>query len=99
MHAARDSLAVFDASGFDEPSTKQAATLLADWGASGPTLVVLGPDEAAAGLSFRNLAHAAALPVEDTGVADIVGAASLLVSETALPELVARAGARSKGED
>src|SRR5438132_14098278 len=33
MHAERETLAVFDASGFDAPSTQQAATLLSDWGA------------------------------------------------------------------
>ena len=31
------------------------------------------------------------MPVGDAGVADVIGAASLLVSESALPELVARA--------
>jgi len=99
LHAERESLAVFDASVFEEPSTRQAAALLEDWSAATPTLVVLGSEEAAAGKSFRNLVHATVLPAEDAGVADIVGAASLLVSETALPELVARAGARSEGED
>jgi large subunit ribosomal protein L4 len=93
MHAERESLAVFNAGSFDEPSTSQAAELLAEWGAASPTLVVLGETEAAAGKSFRNLAHAQALPVEDAGVADIVGAASLLVSEAALQSLLARAGA------
>ena len=48
--------------------------------------------EEAAGKSFRNLAQVAVMPVADAGVADVIGAASLLVSEAALPELVARAG-------
>jgi large subunit ribosomal protein L4 len=40
------------------------------------------------------------MPVGDAGVADVIGAASLLVSESALPELVARAhGAASDEED
>ncbi len=98
-HAEHESLAVFDATVFDEPSTSQAAELLEDWGVEGPVLVVLGPEEAAAGKSFRNIARVDVMPVGDTGVADIVGAASLLVSEVALPELVARAsgGARNGG--
>jgi large subunit ribosomal protein L4 len=98
QHAERDSLAVFDAGSFEEPGTARAAELLADWGAGGPTLVVLGAEEAAAGKSFRNLQRVEAIPVEDVGVADVVGAASLLVSEAALPVLVARAAkpARSK---
>jgi large subunit ribosomal protein L4 len=58
--------------------------------------VVLGAEETAAGRSFRNIPTVDAVPVGDTGVADLVGAASLLISETALPELVARAGAPSR---
>ena len=92
VHAERESLAVFDASAFDAPATKQAAALLLDWGAASPTLVLLTESEAAAGKSFRNLARVAVMPVADAGVADVIGAASLLVSEAALPELVARAG-------
>jgi large subunit ribosomal protein L4 len=97
LHAERESLAVFDASKFEGPSTSQAAELLEGWGATSPTLVVLTESEAAAGKSFRNLAHAHALPVEDAGVADLVGAASLLVSEAALESLVARAGGSASG--
>jgi large subunit ribosomal protein L4 len=91
VHAERESLAVFDATGFDGPSTKQAAALLGDWGADAPTLVVLTETEADAGLSFRNLVAADVIPVADAGVADIIRAASLLVSEAAMSELVARA--------
>ena len=102
LHAERESLAVFDATKFDEPSTRQAVELLRNWGppaATTPTLVVLAESEAAAGKSFRNLAHAHAIPVEDAGVADLVGAASLLVSEAAMQSLVARAGGSSAGGD
>lgn len=95
MHAERGSLALFDAAAFEEPSTRQAAQLLDDWGATEPTLVLLSEAEAVAGKSFRNLPYAEAIPVEDAGVADIVGAASLLVSEAALANLLARAGAGS----
>ena len=35
------------------------------------------------------------MPVDDAGVADVIGAASLLVSEAALPALVARADGAS----
>jgi large subunit ribosomal protein L4 len=95
VHAERDSLAVFDASKFDAPSTAQAVTLLNDWEAADPILIVLGSDEAAAGKSFRNIARVDALPAEDVGVANVIGAASLLVSEAALPTLVARAVGRA----
>ncbi len=92
-HAGRSSLAVFDATEFDAPSTSRAASLLVDWGADAPTLVLLAESEAAAGKSFRNLARVDVMPVADAGVADVIGAASLLVSEAALPDLVARASA------
>jgi large subunit ribosomal protein L4 len=98
LHAERESLAVFDAGVFDEPSTRQALDLLTDWGGAEPTLVVLTDAEAAAGKSFRNLPRVEALPVQDAGVADIVGAASLLVSEAALQLLSARAGAAGEGD-
>jgi large subunit ribosomal protein L4 len=91
VHAERDSLAVFDASAFAEPATKRAAALLSEWGAGAPTLVLLSQSEAAAGKSFRNLARVDVMPVGDAGVADVIGAASLLVSEAALPQLIARA--------
>jgi large subunit ribosomal protein L4 len=98
LHAERGSVAVFDASSFDAPATRDAAALLADWDASGPFLVVLHESEASAGKSFRNLVKVAVMPVEDTGVADIVGAASLLISEAALPALLARATGNRDGE-
>jgi hypothetical protein len=39
------------------------------------------------------------MPVDDAGVADVIGAASLLVSEAALPELVARATTSRAGDE
>jgi large subunit ribosomal protein L4 len=92
VHAGRGSLAVFDASAFDAPSTSRAADLLDDWSTDAPTLVLLDAEEEAAGKSFRNIPRVEAMPVEDAGVADVIGAASLLVSQAALPSLVARAG-------
>jgi large subunit ribosomal protein L4 len=91
VHAERGSLAVFDATSFEAPSTKRAAELLADWGAGDPTLVLLGLEEADAGLSFRNLARVSVMPVGHAGVADVIGAAALLVSQAALSHLVDRA--------
>jgi len=99
LHAKRESLAVLDVSVFEAPSAKHAARLLAEWGATAPTLVLLGAEEAAAGKSFRNLSKVDVMPVHDAGVADVVGAASLLVSESALPELVARAAGRTREEE
>jgi large subunit ribosomal protein L4 len=94
LHADRGSLAVFDAGAFDTPSTKQALQLISGWDAAQqPTLVVLTDDEAKVAYSFRNLARLSVLPADGVGVADLVGAASLLVSQTALDELTRRATA------
>jgi large subunit ribosomal protein L4 len=91
LHADRESLAVFDATTFSKPSTVDAADLIADWGSTGPWLVLLSEDEANAGKSFRNITRVDVMPAGDAGVADIIGAASLLVSQAAMPELIARA--------
>ncbi len=96
-HAERGSLAIFDAGGFSSPSTASAASLLADWGTDGAVLVLLTEAEAAAGKSFRNITGVQAMPVGEAGVADVIGAAALLVSEAALPELAARAGGSADG--
>ena len=98
VHAERDSLAVFDAEKFTEPATKQAVALLSDWAADAPALVLLHADEEHAGKSFRNLARVRVMPVEDAGVADVIGAASLLISKAALPALVARANGSGSEE-
>ena len=94
LHADRGSIAVFDAGAFDTPSTKQAVQLLAGWDAARtPTLVVLSDAEAKVAYSFRNLERVSVLPADGVGVADLVGAATLLVSQTALDELTRRATA------
>ena len=91
LHAQRGSLAILDASAFEKPKTVDASDLLADWTQPRPTLVVVAAAESAAALSFRNLARVAVLRPESVGIADLLGAASLLVSEAALTELTARA--------
>jgi large subunit ribosomal protein L4 len=99
IHVARDTLAVIDASTFDEPATKQAAEALEKWGARRPTLVVLDAEETAAAKSFRNLPRVTVMPATAAGVADIVGHASMVVSERALEVLQARsADVRRGGE-
>jgi large subunit ribosomal protein L4 len=92
-HAGRGSIAVFDGGKFDAPSTAQAADLLDSWESAneGRVLVLLDAEESNAGLSFRNIKRVSVMPVSDAGVADVIGAASMLVSEAALPDLVGRA--------
>jgi large subunit ribosomal protein L4 len=101
LHAGRGSIAVVDAGAFRSPSTRQAAGALAKWSGPRPTLVALADDEVAAAKSFRNLAGTRVLPVDAVGVADLVAAASVLVSEAALDALTARGkgGRRETAEE
>ena len=91
IHADRGSVFGLDASGFDAPSTKQAAELIADRRGGSVLVVLSGPDEAAAFKSFRNLAGVNVLVADDCGVADIVGAASVVFSQDAVDAITARA--------
>jgi large subunit ribosomal protein L4 len=87
LHAERGTLAVLDPSSFDKPATKSAAEALASFG-EGRALVVLsreGEDNCAK--SFRNIRGVTVLPADDVGVADVVGAARLVVSQAALDQL------------
>ena len=97
VHAARDSIAVFDTKPFDKPSTKQAAALLADSGLSLPTLVVLGDDQEQGALSFRNIERVSVLSVSMVGIADLIGARSVICSQAALDALTARAKGEREG--
>jgi large subunit ribosomal protein L4 len=92
VHAARGSVAVLDGSGFETPSTKQAAEALAKWGTRGPTLVLLDSEETGALKSFRNIDRVRVLEVGAAGVADEIGAASIVVSQRALATLEERLG-------
>ncbi len=92
VHAARGSLAVLDAAGFAEPSTKQADGLLDGWKARRrSTLVLVVDGEDATARSFRNLVDVTVLQAENAGISDIIRTAGLLVSDAALEGLVARA--------
>ncbi len=97
-HAANGTLAILDGSGFDAPSTKKAAELLAGWGEL-PTLVVVHEDEELVVKSFRNLEKVLVVAPDELEVASLVWARSVLVSETALPLVLGRAGAASPEED
>jgi large subunit ribosomal protein L4 len=102
VHAERDTIAVIDGSSFEKPSTKEAAKRLSSWGKAGPTLIVLGSEEGAAAKSFRNIDGVTVALATATGVADVVGTASIVVSEAALEELASRAsesGEASKAKE
>jgi len=92
VHAERGSVAVLDASAFETPSTKSAAQALAKWGAKSPLLIVVTAEETGVLKSFRNIPRTQVLEVGATGVADVIGAAAVVVSEAALEVLKERLG-------
>ncbi len=101
LHAGRGSLAILDASDFSEPKTKQALALLREWSPPAParpTLVVLSAEESNAALSFRNIDRVTVIEPGEVGVTELVGAASLLITEAALGSLTERTGAPRGGE-
>src|SRR3954468_420557 len=98
VHAERGSLFVVDAGAFDAPSTQQAHGLVSDR-LGGSVLVALSSEgQDAAAKSFRNLAGVSVLPVDAVGVADVVGAATLVVSREALDHLTSLAARPVKHE-
>jgi large subunit ribosomal protein L4 len=97
-HAREGTLALFDASAFEEPSTKAAAAFVDTLAKELPLVVVATDAEEGAIKSFRNLPRIAVTLPEDLGVADIVWAGTLLVSEKALPLVEARAGNAKREE-
>ena len=54
--------------------------------------MLVGGEESACALSFRNIDRVSVLTGRQAGVADVIGAAHLLVSEAALEELASVAG-------
>jgi large subunit ribosomal protein L4 len=103
VHVSRGSLAAVDPAGFDAPSTKSAAEALAGFtpfggtGGDGRALVVLADGEENAVLSFRNIDGVTVLHANAVGVADVIGAARLVASPTALEHLTTVA--RAPGKD
>jgi large subunit ribosomal protein L4 len=96
-HATNGTLAILDGSGFGAPSTKQAADLLSGFGER-PTLVVVAEEEELIVKSFRNLEKVLVVAPAELEVASLVWASSVLISEAALPLVLARAGVAAEKE-
>ena len=94
LHAERGSIAAVDPSAFVPPSTRSAAAALAELDGEGTVLVVLSEGEESCARSFRNIAEVTVLRADDVGVADIVAAGSLVISESALERLSEKAVSR-----
>jgi len=100
-HAGAGSLGIVDGAAWEKPSTKTAAEFVKTWGQPSPLVLVVSRDEEAIAKSFRNLEKVAVVEPSELEVAAVVWARSLLVSEAALAEVQARAGAEgapAKGE-
>jgi large subunit ribosomal protein L4 len=91
VHAERDTVAVLDGSGFSEPATKKASETLRKWGADRPILVLIGSEEETVAKSFRNIDGVTVALADAAGVADVMAATSLVVTEAALEQLKGRA--------
>ena len=85
-HAANGTFALLDGSGFDEPSTQLAASLIKARGMELP-LVVVTKDEQNVAKSFRNIDRVVVTTPGELEVAALVWARSVLVTQDAL-ELV-----------
>jgi large subunit ribosomal protein L4 len=91
-HAKAGTFAVLDGSSFDAPSTRRAVQVLEGWEQARPTVVVATDDEETVVKSFRNLERVLVTAPAELEVAGVVWARSLLVTEAALPLVLARAG-------
>ncbi len=96
-HATNGTLAILDGSGFDAPSTRKAAELLAGWGER-PVLVVVNEDEELLVKSFRNIEKVLVTVPAELEVASLLWARSVLISEAAMPLVLGRAGAATEEE-
>lgn len=97
QHAGNGSLGIFEAGAFDTPKTKDALKLVEGWSVA-PLVVVVGTEEEAAALSFRNIPRSAVLTPTEVGLTELLWARRVLISTTALDELSASLDA-SKQKD
>jgi large subunit ribosomal protein L4 len=85
--ASEGKVIVVDAWKFDTPSTKAAKAALASIGATGKVLVVVGRDEAAAALSFRNLTSVQLVAISELNAYDVLCNEYIVFSEATLPSV------------
>jgi large subunit ribosomal protein L4 len=83
--ASEGKVVVVDEWGWEAPKTKQAAALLAALGVDGKALVVVGRDEAAAALSFRNLPNVHVITPGELNAYDVLCSDWVVFSTATLP--------------
>ena len=71
--------------GWDKPNTKTAKAALAGLGVNGKALVVVGRDDAAAALSFRNLTEVQVIAPGELNAYDVLCNDWIVFSESTLP--------------
>ena len=90
-HADEGTFGILADDSFDEPSTKEAATLVEAWGKATPMIVVAKEEQEAIAKSFRNLNDVQVVTPSEVEISALVWARSLLVSEAALELVKGRA--------
>jgi large subunit ribosomal protein L4 len=76
---------VIDTWGIDSPKTKDAKAALAALGIDGPALVVIGRDDAAAALSFRNLQNVQLIAPGELNAYDVLCNDWLIFTKEVVP--------------
>jgi large subunit ribosomal protein L4 len=83
--AAEGKIIVIDSWGMDKPSTKAAKSALAGLGIDGKALVVVGRDDAAAALSFRNLTEVQLITPGELNAYDVLCNEYIVFTQSVLP--------------
>ena len=92
-HVAHGTFALVADEAFSEPSTRAAATLLAERGLQAPIVVVATDEQETLIKSFRNLDRVLVTVPDELEVSEVVWATAVLVTEAALPLVQGRAAA------
>jgi large subunit ribosomal protein L4 len=87
VHADRGTLGIADPETFATPSTKTAFSGLSKLEGGGRVLLVTAEGEDSLSKSFRNLSDVTVRAADNTGIADIIGAARLVLSPAAADHL------------
>jgi large subunit ribosomal protein L4 len=94
--AAEGKIIVIDEWGFDKPSTKAAKAALAGLGIDAKALVVVGRDDAATALSFRNLTEVQIITPGELNAYDVLCNEYIVFPQALLPAPVAAKPAKAK---
>ena len=89
--AGEGKVVVVDSWGWDKPSTKAAVKALAGLGVEGRVLVVVGRDDAAAALSFRNLPEVQLIAPAELNAYDVLCNDWIVFTQDVLPTFEGKA--------